>query len=235
MQRAYAQVRDAILTGEMKPGSWVPQVQLAARLQVSRTPLREALRRLQTEGLVQQDFNGRLRVAPLSVPDLESLYALRIVCEPLAVKLSVPQLENADVAELSQALTSMNLAADRGDQATVLEQHRRFHFGLFSYADDRMRDQVENMWEHAVRYVRIYNPEPDYRFSIIAMGRTDHDRIYAAVAAGQEAEAARLVAQHLARTALTVIATVAGGHDPRVVREALNFVLCAAPAANGKP
>jgi len=234
MQRAYVQVREAILLGELEPGAWVSQVQLAARLNLSRTPLREALRRLQTEGLVQLDFNRRLRVAALSVPDLESLYALRIVTEPLAVRLSVPQLQAADIEDLADALTAMNVASDRGEEAAALSHHHRFHFGLFAYAEDRLRAQVENMWDHSVRYVRLYDPAPSYRFSLIVMGRADHERIYAAAAARREAETAWLVAEHLARTALTVIANVASEHDPRVIREALAFVRGAVPASSGQ-
>jgi DNA-binding GntR family transcriptional regulator len=229
MQRSYEAVRDAILRGELKPGAWVSQVQLAARLQVSRTPLREALRRLQTEGFVQLDFNRRLRVAPLSVPDLESLYALRITSEPLAVRLSVPQLTDDELAEIGRSLDQMNRAVVEADEEAVVEPHREFHFKLFCHAEQRLRSQVEGMWDHAVRYVRVYHPAADYRLSLIAMARAEHEEIYLAATTRQAAYAARLSAEHLTRTALNVIATVAPDHDPRVIREALNFVVGAAP------
>src|SRR4051794_25068471 len=64
---AYLQLRRAILDGTLAPGSWVSQVQLAAKLSISRTPLREALRLLQNEGLVHADFNRRVRVRDLSI------------------------------------------------------------------------------------------------------------------------------------------------------------------------
>ncbi|WP_405970531.1 GntR family transcriptional regulator [Streptomyces sp. NBC_00988] len=230
-RRTYEQVRDAILSGVLEPGTWVSQVQLAARLNVSRTPLREALRRLQTEGLVQLDFNRRLRVAPLSVPDLESLYALRIVSEPLAVRISVPQLGKDELDEAADCLDRLR-RADHGDQDAVIIPHRRFHFLLFSHCEDRLRLQVEEMWDHAVRYVSLYHRAEDFRLGLITMGRSEHERIFAAAAARDGALAGRLVAEHLARTALTVVAAVAGGHDPRTVREALNFVLTAAPGVS---
>jgi DNA-binding GntR family transcriptional regulator len=228
-RRAYEEVRQLILLGHLKPGAWVSQVQMAAELKISRTPLREALRRLETEGLVQLDFNRRLRVAPLSVDDLESLYALRIVGEPLAMRLSVPLLSDDELAEAARALAETNAAADRGDEETLLEAHRRFHFSLIAQANGRLRTHVEGLWDHAVRYVTVYHPARSYRMSLVLMSRPEHEQILAAANYRDADMAARLTAEHLARTALTVIATVAGDHDPRTVRGTLRFVLEGAP------
>ncbi|WP_413806380.1 GntR family transcriptional regulator [Streptomyces sp. OE57] len=225
MALAYEHVRDAILQGRLKPGTWVSQVQLAADLKVSRTPLREALRRLQTEGLVQLDFNRRIQVSPLSIPDLETLYAMRLASEPLAVLLSVPQLGKEELAELGEAMTTMNEAAERGDEEQAIAAHRTFHFLLFSHTEDRLRSHVESMWDHSVRYLRLYHNAPSYRLALITMGRTGHDEIFEAAQSGDGRRTSRLVAEHLARTALTVIASVAGAHDPKMIRESLRFVL----------
>nr|WTB09354.1 GntR family transcriptional regulator [Streptomyces antimycoticus] len=225
MTLAYEHVRDAILRGELRPGTWISQVRLAADLRVSRTPLREALRRLQTEGLVQLDFNRRIRVAPLSIPDLEALYAMRLAVEPLAVLLSVPQLTAEDVSALEAALTAMETAASDGDEERATDHHCRFHFLLLSRTEDRLRTHAESMWDHSVRYLRIYHHEPGYRLALISMGRTGHQEILGAAQARDGRQASRLVAEHLARTALTVLASVAGAHDPKTIREALRFVL----------
>jgi DNA-binding GntR family transcriptional regulator len=225
MGLAYEHVRDAILQGRLRPGTWVSQVQLAADLKVSRTPLREALRRLQTEGLVQLDFNRRIRVSPLSIPDLETLYSMRLVSEPLAVLLSVPRLTETEIGEIETSMAAMNAAADAGGEEAAIAHHRRFHFLLFSHTEDRLRQQVESMWDHSVRYLRLYHNAPSYRLALITMGRTGHEDICAAAREGRAREASRLVAEHLARTALTVIAAVAGSHDPKMIRDALRFVL----------
>jgi DNA-binding GntR family transcriptional regulator len=232
---SFEKVRELILRGDLAPGAWISQVQLAARLRVSRTPLREALRRLENEGLVQLDFNRRVRVSPLSIPDLESLYAMRIVTEPFAMRLSVPRLTADDLAHVENCLGRMKKAVDDGDEHAVLEPHRDFHFSLFQHVSERLRLQVEAMWEHAVRYVRIYHNAPDYRLSLIAMARGEHEAIYRAARCGDGNHAARLTAQHLTRTALTVVASVAPAHNPESVREALSFVLDAAPESVGTP
>jgi DNA-binding GntR family transcriptional regulator len=225
MQRTYEDVREAIMCGHLKPGSWISQVQLAASLNVSRTPLREALRRLQSEGLVQLDFNRRLRIAPLSLPELESLYALRIAIEPLAVRLSVPLLTSAELDAMACHLRRIREGIDSVAEDEVIEPHKAFHLQLIAHTQGRIRRQVEELWDHSVRYVRLHQSEPNFRLSLISMGHTGHERIFEAAANGAAEEAGRLVAQHLARTALTVIAALAGEHEPRMVREALRFAL----------
>src|ERR1700680_4698252 len=77
----YEQLREAILHGRLAPGVVVSQVQLAKELGVSRTPLREAVRVLQREGLVEGEANRMVRVTPFSIQDIEQLYAVRIANE----------------------------------------------------------------------------------------------------------------------------------------------------------
>jgi DNA-binding GntR family transcriptional regulator len=229
MQRVYEQVRRAILNAELPPGMWVSQVRLAAELNVSRTPLREALRRLQTEGLVHLDFNHRLRVAPLSMEDLESLYALRIVTEPLAVRFSLPRLSDEALAAIGESLNKLNRAIDDGDEDAIFETHRAFHFGLFALSQDRIRGHVESLWDHSVRYVTMYQSDPHFRQSIVLAGREGHQKIFEAAEQRSESLVSRRIAEHLAKTALMVVANIAGDYDPRSVREALRFVLNGAP------
>ena len=107
-------LRRAILRGEFDPKVPLSQVKLAARLGVSRTPLREALRMLQREGLIDSEPNRRVRVAELSLADLEQLYASRVLLEALAVRLTVPVYTEADLAELRGALAARNLSDHTG-------------------------------------------------------------------------------------------------------------------------
>ena len=78
-------------TGSSPPGAVMSQVALAEELGISRTPLREALRMLQSEGLVEGEPNRRVRVAPMTRTDLEELCVMRVTLEAEAIRLSVPR------------------------------------------------------------------------------------------------------------------------------------------------
>lgn len=230
---AYEQVRAAILSGALAPGSVISQVRLAAELNTSRTPLREALRLLQTEGLVQSDFNRRVRVAPLSVADLEALYAMRLASESLAVRLTVPQLTDEDLADLRADLDALHRHPETTLPADIAASHRRFHCGLFSRVGDRFRGHVEDLWDQAERYRIIYQEYDKHRASLVALAMRDHELILEAAEARDGARCSRRVAEHLARNALTIIAKVDGSHDAQTIRESLRHIREATPDTGG--
>src|ERR1700712_215458 len=102
------ELREAILSGAMPAGAVLSQVRLAEDFGVSRGPVREALRLLQREGLVEAELNRRVRIADVSVDDLEELYAMRIVNEALAVRAIVLRLTGQQLQELHAALEEMD-------------------------------------------------------------------------------------------------------------------------------
>ena len=115
----YERVRAAILDGDLAPGSVMSQVALAEELGISRTPLREALRMLQSEGLVEGEPNRRVRVAPISAKDLEELCVIRITLESEALRLSVPAMTSEDIARLEGYMAEMAHFADDEGLPTV--------------------------------------------------------------------------------------------------------------------
>src|SRR6266545_593508 len=192
-------LREAILRGELDPRMPISQVQLAARLGVSRTPLREALRMLQREGLIDSAPNRRVRVAELSMTDLEQVYASRVLVEALAVRLTVPRYTPGDLAELKVALSQLNQLSEGRDIDAWEAAHRRYHELLRKYAGERIE-----------RLAR------------------DLSAIVAACESGDGQAVTVQLVRHLARTALTLIALVDPEHEPTPVREALRLVTAAA-------
>ncbi|MEU5323972.1 GntR family transcriptional regulator [Streptomyces sp. NPDC021056] len=223
--QAYAQVRRAIMTSELRPGQIISQVRLAAQLNISRTPLREALRQLQTEGLLEGDFNRRVRVAPMSIEDLEQIAAMRITLESLGVRSSVPRLTHADLARAEAACQAMDecYAARFSEGRNFRDPHRVFHTTLFGQVGSRMRAQLEDLWDHAERYRTFYFETAPSVDTIAHIGHDEHAAILAAAQRRDGQECGILIARHLARTALTSLARIDAAHDPWLVREAVRL------------
>src|SRR3954470_11084102 len=106
-ERTLASLRTLILDGDLRPGARLGEVELAERLGVSRTPVREALSRLAAEGLVEVVPNRGARVATWTVAELEGVFDLRSTLEPQLTAFAVPNATPADVAELDELATRM--------------------------------------------------------------------------------------------------------------------------------
>jgi DNA-binding GntR family transcriptional regulator len=230
-RHAYEQLRSRILFGELPPGTTFSQVQLATQLGVSRTPLREAVRLLQTEGLLQSEPKRRVRVAPVTTEDFEDLYTMRIALDSLAVRLTVPRLSEAELVGVGLAYLETTAAAAAGDVAAYREAHRRFHFGLFMHAGTRLERQVEDLWDHAERYRRLHLEHSGEPANVVRLVHRDHAGILEAARGGDAGLAARRMAEHLARTALVTLAHTDHRHEPARVRAALEHVYAEDPTA----
>src|SRR5271157_4764863 len=132
----HPRLRNLILEGVYPPGARLSERDLARTFGVSRTPLREVLRMLQREGLVETGRYQRARVAPLDPVALDMLYAGRIQLETLGIALTIPCLQEEEFAELDAALTAMRSAPTMEDWEVP---HRRFHQLLFAQAGEQLR------------------------------------------------------------------------------------------------
>jgi len=214
-------LRRQILEGTMPPGAVLSQVQLAQQLGVSRTPLREALRLLQEERLVVAEHNHRVRVAGINLEELESLYASRIMLESLALALTIPRLSQSELAALAQALDDMAAANSRRDTDAWEQGNRQFHALLAIHAEERIRQTIQRSIDASERYRRIkLQTIPHAR----EVAEAEHTAIFAACRERNLDAAVELLARHLARTALTVVAQVAPEYEPTAVRTALKLV-----------
>jgi DNA-binding GntR family transcriptional regulator len=226
---AYEQLRNKILVGELEPGATFSQVQLSEQLGVSRTPLREAVRLLQTEGLLRSERGRRVRVAPLTTDDFEDLYAMRIVLDSLAVRLTIPQLTDDEVAAIRMAYLEATAAAGRGDVAGYREPHRRFHFSLFAHAGARLEQEVDDLWDHAERYRLLQVQHSDDLAHLVRLGEREHAAILEAAENRDAALGAKRMAEHLSRTALMTLLQIDHRHEPVRIRAALEHVYAQVP------
>jgi len=225
--QVHDRLRDAILLGKIPAGATTSQVALARELEVGRTPLREALRMLQREGLVISEPNRRVRVAGLSAADAEELYVMRVTLEAAALRVTVPDLESTGVAELEGLMAQMDHFERAGDPHGFHTPHRAFHARLVDGAGERVSRTIAELFDHAERYRLAYGgTTPD----LWEQRRGEHRAILDAVAAEQvELAVARLVA-HYGRTAALVFAGLGDGHNPNRLHAAIASV---APGAEG--
>jgi GntR family transcriptional regulator, rspAB operon transcriptional repressor len=212
----YERVRNAILDGQLAPGAVMSQVALADELGISRTPLREALRMLQSEGLVEGEPNRRVRVAPMTAHDLEELCVMRVTLEAEAMRLSVPKMTSEDLAKLEGHMAEMAHYAQEKDYVRWTIPHHRFHRALTAHAGDRVNVVLAQMFDHAERYRRLHiGPGPS------AWATAQHRDILDACKAGDREASAGLLASHLARTGLEVSELLEPGYDPNLLKIAV--------------
>lgn len=194
------QLRTAILNGEIQPGASIPQGALAASLGAGRTPLREALRMLQGEGLVLSAPNRKVRIADLSEEDAEQLFVMRLALEVVAIRITVPKLTSNDIAEMEGYLAQMEHYLKVGDQFGYSAPHRAFHMRLVAESGPRVCSEIARLADHSERYRIRFGGSGGW-----TLGRAGHREILNSAALGQSEEAASRLASHYEQTARIVL------------------------------
>lgn len=144
-------LRRAILNGEMASGERLVQAEMAAMLDVSTTPVREALRDLATEGLVQFDPHRGAIVTELSEVDLRDIYELRLILEPIAMRQAADKLSPALIERLRRLHQHM---LDEPFSAEWVDRNRVFHMAVYeTAASPRLATIIRNLQDASVMYV----------------------------------------------------------------------------------
>ena len=219
---AHRQLREAILTNAIPADSTISQVQLAKHLGVSRTPLREALRLLEHEGLATVEVNKKVTVANVSPEDLDALYALRIQQESLAIFTSVQKADQGRIDRSREHLEGMQQAVSDQDYAEWAHHHRVFHMSLVDGVGDRFCKSILQNFDHAERYRRIYLSESETNWN---QSMVDHQSIFDALANGNPAAAAELLAGHYSHTAKGVLTAIDADYTPGLMNAAVTMAI----------
>jgi DNA-binding GntR family transcriptional regulator len=193
-ERVLDSLREAIVTGELKPGQALTENDLAAQLGVSRAPLREALQILSHEGLVEMVAYRGTVVRKLTKQDIEELYSLRSILEQFAVRRIIAGGSAEDVETLRAIFEEMLEAAQAGDLKQINQLDRRFHDALIDLSRHELLAAIWGMVTLRVRQVMALRNRRNSDLTQIAY---NHVPIIDAIAAQDEAAALQLVEKHV--------------------------------------
>jgi DNA-binding GntR family transcriptional regulator len=224
----YEVLQNTILTGQLKPGTILSQVELARALNVSRTPVREAMRMLQEGGLLVGEPNYRCRVVGFDPGDIEALYTKRLVLESLGVAITTRRMSPGLLEELREVVTALESEGAHQDFELWRTLHRRLHRLIASEAGEALVAELEQLELRSERYQSAYKGA--HMLGWWQRGEAEHRELFAAMASANAARAAELAARHLARTALELLAALAPEFDTARLRSALGFAIAGAPA-----
>jgi DNA-binding GntR family transcriptional regulator len=220
VERLHAELRERILDGSFTPGSVLSQVTLAAELGVSRTPLREAMRRLEAEGLIESEQNRRARVKAIQPEELDVLLTERILIETTGIKLTISKLTEDDLNDLHLYAAAMRVALERLDTHAWEFSHLEFHQALVKYASPKLRESIAVQVERAERYRRLFAPLP----YTLGTFNDQFERILEACVIRDAELAARRVARKLSMIALTTLTQVSPEYEPQAIRAAMTML-----------
>ena len=185
VELATDRLREEILSGALEPGERLVEEQLTQRFQISRAPLREAMRLLAEQGLVEHLPRRGVRVTTYSVRDFDELFAVRDTLERFAMSLVGDRKHHElDTAPLEEAMTGLRASAEQGDRLAASNAHRAFHLALVALADSR---QLLVTYEPLILKLQLYmaaNLRREADTSSPAEGVRRHQRLYDAVLSG---------------------------------------------------
>ncbi|MDD3253474.1 MAG: GntR family transcriptional regulator [Lachnospiraceae bacterium] len=194
-------LRQAILKGELEPGERLMEIQLADRLGVSRTPIREAIRKLELEGLVLMIPRKGAEVAKISEKSLRDVLEVRRSLEELAIELACQRMTEDDINALEAAQAAFKTAVNAGDAMNIAETDEHYHDIIYNgTGNNRLVQILNNLREQMYRYRLEYIKDADKRQILVV----EHEHILKALHHRHVAEAKTAIREHIDNQEITV-------------------------------
>ena len=195
-------LRQAILRGEMEPGERLMEIQLAQKLGVSRTPIREAIRKLELEGLVIMIPRKGAEVAHITEKDMKDVLEVRSTLEELVVELAIKNVTDEKIEELKCANKVFESAIVSKDAVNIVEADVKFHDILYSMTNNaRLIQIINNLREQMYRYRLEYIKDADKRQILMV----EHEHILKALTLRHIQEAKMAVREHIDNQEITIL------------------------------
>ncbi len=198
-------LRNAIIQGEFQPGERLMEITLAKKLGVSRTPVREAIRMLELEGLVVMIPRKGAEVANITVKDLKDALEVRMALESLSVKLACERIDEEGKEELKSACMKFKEAINSKLVPAIVEADEQFHNAIYKASKNpKLINMAQNLREQVYRYRVEYVKDFSYHDNLIR----EHDQITMAILKGDKENAQKVMDEHIYNQEQIVIRNV---------------------------
>lgn len=203
--RVFIQLEEDILNGKYRPGESLIEKELCEEMGVSRTPLREALRQLEREGLVQSIPNKGVIVRGISTKDIEDIYTIRMMIEGLAARWAAEKITPEGLAELEEAVELEEFYTSKNDADHLLRFDTQFHDVLYKASKSKPLIHMLSMFHHYVQSARTTSmAEPDRALKVLE----EHKAILQAVKDRDSQRAERLTTEHVRNAGIHIISQI---------------------------
>lgn len=203
-------IRNAIISGSLKPGERLMEVQMAERLGVSRTPIREAIRKLELEGLIIMLPRKGAFVADLSVKDLTEVLEIRAALEGLAAGLAVTRINESEIEELEIIALKFNKAIEIDDIQELIALDIQFHETIFKASrNERLIQLNSNLREQVQRFREMYLKKAN-RSKETAK---EHNDLLEAISSRDISKAEKLARKHVETTENAILKMMEGKNE----------------------
>jgi DNA-binding GntR family transcriptional regulator len=222
---AAAEIRDAIVRGDLSPGAKIRQEATAEQLGISLIPLREALKTLASEGIVTYHPQRGYFVTELPAGAIADIYVVRDLLETQIEEIAIPRLTDDDLRAMRTHLRDQARAVENHDAVEMIAANRRFHFVIFNRCENRWLTRfVIQLWDtldpyRVLSYQRMWLEDPERH--VPAEILDEHDRILVALEKRNTKQALRLLERHRARSETFLRVLIDRRNTPSEIANAL--------------
>jgi DNA-binding GntR family transcriptional regulator len=190
----FESLREAIIGGKLAPGERLMEIQMAEEMGVSRTPVREAIRKLELEGLVVMICRKGAYVAGLSLKDIADVFEIRSALEGLAAGLAAERITDGELEELERYLVKISEESETGDLNKVVETDTDFHSLIYSASRNQRLFQIINNLREQIQRFRTTSLSYPGRMKVAV---EEHRKIVEAISARDGESARKLAQEHI--------------------------------------
>ena len=205
-------LRQAILKGELKPGERLMEISLAQKLGVSRTPIREAIRKLELEGLVVMVPRKGAEVADITEKDLRDVLEVRTALEELSIELAIRNMDEEQLDNLKKANEAFARNSEGDDLIKIAESDVAFHEHIYmATGNKRLIQIINNLREQMYRYRVEYLKEEQTRNLLVS----EHEELVKAIREGDVQKAQDISFHHLENQRKAIIRTIRAENEAK--------------------